>query len=226
MLGQTKGTRLNTFADDYVVFDLETTGMSDAADKIVEISAIKVRAREPVEEFSSLVNPGCHISSWASAVNGIYDHMVENEPGIEEVLPGFVEFIGDLPLVGHNIVSFDMKFIYRDCEACFGKIPGNDLIDTLTIARSCMREMAHHRLTDLAEHFGIPTEGAHRALNDCRMTQQVYERLRRESELVSEGTKTIPVCSQCGREMKLRNGRFGEFWGCTGYPDCRFTMQA
>ena len=225
MLGQTKGTKLNIFVDDYVVFDLETTGMSDASDKIVEISAIKVKAREAVEEFSSLVNPQCHISSWASAVNGIYDHMVEDEPCIEEVLPGFVEFIGDLPLVGHNIITFDMKFIYRDCEAHFGQIPGNDLIDTLVIARNCMPEMAHHRLTDLAEHFGISTEGAHRALNDCRMTQQVYELLRRESALFEEGAKSTPICSKCGKEMKLRNGKFGEFWGCAGYPACRFTMK-
>ena len=219
-----RGKKLDTFEPDYVVFDLETTGISPSNDKIVEISAVKVKNHKVIDEFSTLVNPECHISEGASAVNGIYDDMVKDSPVIADVLPLFVEFIEELPLAGHNIHSFDMKYIYRDCEKYLGMIPGNDYIDTLYISRKCLPEMAHHRLTDLAQHYGISTEGAHRALKDCHMTQQVYELLKNESELVSSGAKTIPVCERCGKKMILRNGKFGEFWGCPGYPGCNFTI--
>ena len=103
MLSKTAGTKLDTFVSDYVVFDLETTGVSPYSDKVVEISAVKVKGDKVVDEFSSLVNPKCHISAGASAVNGIYDDMVEDVPAFDEVLPKFIDFIEDLPLMGHNI---------------------------------------------------------------------------------------------------------------------------
>ncbi len=224
MLSKKAGNRLDAFVSDYVVFDLETTGISPYTDKVVEISAVKVRDNKVTDEFSSLVNPECHISEGASAVNGIYDEMVEDEPTFEEVLPKFIDFIEDLPLVGHNIHSFDMNFIYRDAEAYLGAFPDNDYIDTLLIARKCMPEMAHHRMTDLATHYGISIEGAHRALKDCQMTQLVYEFLKDEMELFNSGHKKIPLCRRCGKQMRLRNGKHGEFWGCSGYPGCNYTM--
>lgn len=224
MLSNQAGNKIEEFVPDYVVFDLETTGISPYTDKVVEISAVKVKNHKPVEEFSRLVNPECHIPEAASNVNGIYDEMVENEPIFSEILPDFIAFIGELPLVGHNIHSFDMNFIYRDCEAFLGKFPDNDYIDTLLISRKYMPEMAHHKMTDLAAHFGISTIGAHRALKDCHMTQQVYELLRREMKLFEEGKKIIPICPQCGKHMKIRNGTYGEFWGCSGYPECSYTM--
>ena len=224
MLGSVKGSKLDTFVSDYVVFDLETTGISPYSDKVVEISAVKVKDGEVVDEFTSLVNPECHISEDASAVNGIYDYMVADEPTFEEVLPKFIEFIEELPLMGHNIQAFDLTFIYRDCKEILGAVPDNDYIDTVLIARKCMPEMAHRRLTDLATHFGISIEGAHRALKDSRMTQQVYEHLKDEMVLFESGQKKIPICGRCGKQMKLRNGKFGEFWGCSGYPECNYTM--
>ena len=224
MLSKKAGTKLDTFVSDYVVFDLETTGVSPYSDKVVEISAVKVKGDKVVDEFSSLVNPKCHISAGASAVNGIYDDMVEDEPAFDEVLPKFIDFIEDLPLMGHNIQAFDLAFIYRDCEEILGAVPDNDYIDTVLIARKCMPELAHRRLTDLATHFGISIKGAHRALKDSRMTQQVYEHLRNEMVLFESGQKKIPLCKKCGKQMKLRNGKYGEFWGCSGYPDCKFTM--
>lgn len=224
MLSKTAGTKLDTFVSDYVVFDLETTGVSPYSDKVVEISAVKVKGDKVVDEFSSLVNPKCHISAGASAVNGIYDDMVEDVPAFDEVLPKFIDFIEDLPLMGHNIQAFDLAFIYRDCKEILGAVPDNDYIDTVLIARKCMPEMAHRRLTDLATHFGISIEGAHRALKDSRMTQQVYEHLKDEMVLFESGQKKIPLCKRCGKQMKLRNGKYGEFWGCSGYPDCKFTM--
>lgn len=86
-----------------------------------------------------------------------------------------------------------------------------------------MPELAHHRMTDLAMHFGISTEEAHRALKDCHMTQQVYVFLRREMIKFEEGKKIIPRCRICVKEMRLKNGRYGEFWGWMGYPECSYT---
>ena len=160
---------------DYVVFDLETTGLSCANDHIIELAGVKVLEGEVADEFSTLVNPGCHIPRGASQVNGITDDMVSTAPTICEALPRFLSFVGELPLVGHNIISFDMNFILRACEELpDGHAIHNATVDTLPMARRCLPGMRHHRLTDLAEHFGLSTEGAHRALADCRMNQRIY----------------------------------------------------
>ncbi len=205
---------------DYVIFDLETTGVSCGSDRVVEISGIRVKDHKAEAEFTSLVNPECHIPSAASQVNGITDDMVRDAPVFETVLKEFLEFAGDLPLVGHNIHTFDMKFIYRDCQLYFGKIPENDYADTLSLARTYLPELGHHRLTDLADHFGISTQGAHRALNDCRMNQAIYEEL---DHLIKKSTVRVKTCPKCGQALVRRRGKYGEFWGCGGYPDCRYT---
>ena len=134
-----------------------------------------------------------------------------------------MEFAGDMVLVGHNIHSFDMKFICRDSEKFFGQTVGNDYIDTLWMARKCLPRLPHHTLTDLAMYYEISTQGAHRALNDCRMNQQVYEKLLTEKSASPQLLQEERFCPKCGSELKLRSGRFGNFWGCTGYPNCRYT---
>lgn len=223
MLSKKPGKKLNTYVPDYVIFDLETTGISCANDQVVEISAVKVRDRKVVEEFSTLVNPGIPIPFYASEVNGITDDMVADSPCFENALKDFLDFIGDSILVGHNIHTFDMKFIQRDTLKYFGKQVGNDYIDTLQIARLYLPELGHHKLTDLAVHYGINCDGAHRALNDCRMNQQIFEFLGKEMENPSDAAKSVKKCPKCGSPLKKRSGRYGNFWGCTGYLNCRYT---
>lgn len=245
MLGNTKGRLLNKYVPDYVLYDLETTGISCNYDEVIEISAIRVRNGSVDEEFSSLVNPGRPIPYAASSVNHITDDMVAGSPDFVEVLQKFLDFTGDDVLVGHNINGFDMKFLYRDCERFFGQMLANDYVDTLKLSRICIPGLSHYRLGDLAEYYGFSTEGAHRALNDCRMNQQIYEELgkvlrnagkpyaMREragtgarmtgNEGVVLNGEGIKICPVCGQIMKKRNGRYGEFWGCTGFPLCRHT---
>lgn len=117
-----RGKQLNKYVPDYVLYDLETTGISANYDEVIEISAVKVRGGKIIDEFSTLVNPGRTIPYGASAVNHIYDEMVSDAPEFEEVLPLFLAFIGNDILVGHNIASFDMKFLYRDFEKYMGLI--------------------------------------------------------------------------------------------------------
>ncbi len=220
MLASAQGKNLNRYIPDYVLFDLETTGISCHCDDVIEISAVKVRGGEIVDSFSSLVNPGRPIPWAASQVNNITDELVSDAPTMEEILPQFLDFFSDDVLVGHNIERFDLKFLARDCRTRFGLVPGNDYVDTLRFARCRLAGLSTYRLTALAEHYGLSTFGAHRALNDCRMNQQVFERLAREPETNAAPEKLCPLC---GAPMTKRRGRFGAFYGCTGYPLCRYT---
>ena len=218
MLGNKKGNLLKDYVKDYTVFDLETTGFRPDYDSIIEISAVKVVGGKVTDTFSSLVNPGRPIPYRATMVNGISNEMVEDEPALEVIFPAFIEFIGEDILVGHNIHSFDMKFIWRASEILFGQTISNDYLDTLTMARRCLPQLAHYKLVDIAAYYGISTAGAHRALNDCLMNQQCFELMAKESVKVSQ-----KLCPRCGNELKRRNGMYGEFWGCGGFPACRYT---
>lgn len=213
-----KGKRLVKYVPDYVVFDLETTGVDVIKDDIIEISAVKVLGGKVADTFSTLVNPGRPIPYYATQVNGITDEMVEDAPDIREALADFLAFAGDAVLVGHNIQSFDLNFVSNAAEGLFGKTVENDYIDTLHMARSCLPELSHHKLVDVASYFHISAEGAHRALNDCIMNQKCYEELGK-----LQANQKLELCPRCGGELRKRNGKFGEFFGCSNYPACRYT---
>lgn len=219
-----KGRRLNQYSSDYVVFDLETTGVRTDADEIIEISGIRVRDHQVVDEFSTLVNPGMHIPAAASRVNHITDDMVKDAPEVSEALGDFLEFAGNDILVGHNIHSFDLNFIYRVTMRIYNTDITNDYIDTLYMARQCLPDLSHHKLSDVAAYFHISTQGAHRALNDCIMNQQCYEKL---GQILQQKRKTQPevLCPRCGGEMVKRKGMYGEFYGCSNFPRCRGTRK-
>lgn len=220
------GKRLNLYAKDYVVFDLETTGLSPKYDEIIEISGIRVREHRPAEEYTTLVNPGVHIPASATKINGITDRMVQDAPPLKEALDQFLTFVGSDILVGHNIHTFDIHFLQNGALREMGRSVANDYVDTLYLARKCLPQLSRHRLTDVAEHFGIETAGAHRALNDCAMNQQCYERLRAvwEEQAKKEASDlTRESCPKCGSILVKRKGPYGQFWGCSSYPGCRYT---
>ena len=206
------------YTPDYIVFDLETTGLSPINDDIIELSALKIRGGEIADTFSTLVNPGRRIPYQATRINGITDEMVAKAPVIEDVLSEFVSFIEVDVLVGHNIRTFDLKFINQAANELFGSIIKNDYVDTLQMSRMCLPQLRNHKLVDVSAFFHISSEGAHRALNDCMMNYKCYEEL---GKLL--GAIKVEQCPKCGSELKKRSGRFGEFWGCTGYPVCRYT---
>lgn len=223
------GKRLHDYAENYVVFDLETTGLSPARDEIIEISGIKVQDDSVEEEFSTLVNPGIPIPWAASRVNGITDAMVKNAPHLAEALGAFLDFAGEAVLVGHNIHSFDLPFVYAGAAKTLDRQITNNYVDTLYLAKSCLPQLRHYKLTDLSEYFGFETEGAHRALADCRMNQKCYEALlkiwkeKEKERLHMESSGQDACCPECGCILIKRKGRFGMFWGCSGFPACRYT---
>lgn len=219
-----QGQRLTQYVADYVVFDLETTGLSPLSDEIIEVSALRVKGQKVTDTFSTLANPGRHIPYEATAVNGITDKMVKDAPPVDQVIKDFLGFAGNEVLVGHNIHSFDMKFLYAAARDKLGLQVENNYIDTLYMARKCLPQLAHHRLVDLAAHFGFSTEGAHRALNDCIMNQKCYEAM---AKIYKE--KNPPsglTCPRCGGELVKREGRYGSFYGCGNFPLCRYTRNA
>lgn len=211
------------YTPNYVIFDLETTGLNSESDAIIEISALKVRDGSIVDEFSTLVNPEMHIPYEASCVTGIVDDMVKDAPVIEKALKDFICFTGNDVLVGQNIKRFDLKFIQRDAVRFFGKPVSNDYVDTLFLSQRYLPELDRHSLESLADQYDISYEGAHRALADCRINKKVYDCLAKEIANPSEAAKKVPVCPRCGNLLKKRKGMYGEFWGCAGFPECRYT---
>lgn len=219
---------LNQYIRDYVVFDLETTGLSPASDEIIEISGIKVRGGLKTEEFTTLVNPCRPIPSAASNVNGITDYMVQDAPMLRDALEEFLNFIGGDILVGHNIHTFDMNFLCNGVRRELDRKVLNDYVDTLYLAKSCLPGLHRHRLTDIAEYFHIETKGAHRALQDCTMNWLCYEKLRRlheDQQKHGAPDPNVPTCPKCGAMLIRRKGKYGEFYGCAGFPSCRYTQK-
>ena len=172
------------YATTFVVVDLETTGGSPASSAITEIGAVKTRGGEVIGEFQTLVDPGGPIPPFIVALTGITDAMLVAAPRIEQVLPSFLEFLGDAVLVAHN-APFDVGFLKAACRAHGYPWPGNEVVDTVTLARraTTKEEAPNKKLSTLARVFGTRVTPNHRALEDARATSEVLhgmlERLAR-----------------------------------------------
>ncbi|NLW28175.1 PolC-type DNA polymerase III [Acetivibrio saccincola] len=151
---------------DFVVFDIETTGLNAYTEKITEIGAVKVRNGKIIEEYSSFVNPEKPIPKKIVELTGITDEMVKDAPKIDKVLPEFLEFIKDSVVVAHN-ASFDMGFIRHNCRV-LGYNLDFSVIDTLELSRQLFPELKRHRLNNVAEYLGVSLENHHRALDDAK----------------------------------------------------------
>lgn len=160
----------------YVVVDIETTGLDVEHDKIIELAAIKVVDGEPAEVMEFFVSDCGPIPLEVTRLTGIDAGSVRCGKPLEEVLACFVDFIGMQPLVMHNS-SFDIGFIEAALDDCDMDTLDNQFIDTLEMARKKLPRFSNYKLTDLCAYFGVDTDGAHRAMADCRLTYQLFERL-------------------------------------------------
>ncbi len=166
-----KGQSLN---GTYVVFDLETTGFSAIKDKIIEIGAVKVEEGKITDRFSTFVNPGVPIPFRITQLTGITDQMVMDAPGIETVLPQFLEFIGEAALVAHN-ASFDVGFIEQNCR--YQDItPDFTSVDTVAMARILLPTLSKYKLNVVAGALHISLENHHRAVDDAGATAEIFVR--------------------------------------------------
>lgn len=167
----------------YVVLDIETTGTHPIRNEIIEIGAVYVENGKPIKKFNQLVRPNEEISEYITSITGIDYEMVKDAPSIEEVMPKFIEFCGDAPLIGHNIILFD----YRMLKAKAVKL-GYDFerkgLDTLVISRKMLQDLPSRKLGDLCEHYAIDLEHAHRAYDDAYATYELFVHLQNAFEHV------------------------------------------
>ena len=160
--------------DDYVVFDLETTGFSQEKDKIIEIGAVRVKNGKICEKYSTFVNPERSIPERITDLTSITNDMVKEAPTIETVLPEFLEFIGDSVLVAHN-AGFDHGFIRQKAEE-LGKKTDFTVVDTVGLARVLFPELAKYKLDNIAKKLKISLENHHRAVDDAGATAEIFEK--------------------------------------------------
>ncbi|HEY5585570.1 MAG TPA: PolC-type DNA polymerase III [Ruminiclostridium sp.] len=162
----------HTLDDEFVVFDLETTGLNPHKDKITEIGAVKIKEGKVIDRFSTFVNPGIPIPSFIVKLTGITSEMVADAPPIEQVLNGFMEFIEGTVLVAHN-ANFDVGFIKYNLKQMGEKIR-NPYIDTLELCRKMFPELGKYKLNLVAKHLGIELENHHRAVDDSMATAKIF----------------------------------------------------
>lgn len=160
--------------NSYVCVDLETTGLNPKTDKIIEIGAVKVIEGVVVNTFSTLVNPGRCLEERVISLTGLRDEELSGAPYIEGVLPKFMEFMEDLPLLGHNI-QFDFSFLKKAAVNMGMKMECQG-IDTLRIARVHLASLEKKTLEFLCDYYQISYR-AHRAYGDAHATHLLYQKL-------------------------------------------------
>lgn len=159
----------------YVALDLETTGLNPARDRIIEIGMARVKDGQITDTYSQLIYPGMRISERIEQLTGITDQMLCGKPLISDVIANILDFIGEEPILGHNII-FDYSFL-KKAAVNAGKTISGMGIDTLRIARRVVPEVEHKKLDYLCAHFGINPGQSHRALDDAISASLLYGRL-------------------------------------------------
>lgn len=197
--------------NDYVVIDLEMTGLNAKTDKILELGAVKVRDGKPVDFFSEIVNPKVVLSEKIIELTGITQEMADAGADLDEAVAEFLEFLGEDLLVGQNVI-FDYGFLKQ--WAVNHKISlEKNAVDTLKLARKFLPAEQKKDLESLCTYFKIQRENAHRALDDAAETAKIFEMLKdmyyeKESEafcpkaLQYKAKKQSPATLQQKRYLK------------------------
>lgn len=186
----------------YVAFDLETTGLNERKDYIIEIGALKVVDGKVQERFSQFVKPSESISPPITNLTGITNEMVAEARPTEEIIAAFIKFCGDSVLIGHNIM-FDYKFMKIYAKQ-YGYRFEHSGIDTLKIARKVHKDMESKSLGALCEHYQIQNQAAHRAYYDALATAKLYHCLghyfqEKEPKLF----EPQPLCYRPKKEQRI-----------------------
>ncbi len=169
-----------TFDEEYVAFDLETTGLSSRTDTIIEIGAVIMKAGMEVDRFQTFVAPGRKLEQKIIDLTGITDAMLIGAPTIEEVLPKFLDFVGDRVLVAHNS-DFDTGFIRAACEKL--GLPYNyTAADTLILSQNLLPQLNKFKLDIVANALSLPDFNHHRAADDAVICGSIMARLLKKLE--------------------------------------------
>ena len=181
------GDKEFSFTDEFVAFDIETTGLFVKYDAITEIAAAVICNGEVVDQFQTFVDPGRHLEAENIAMTGITDAMLVGAPKPAEALASFLEFVGNRPLVAHN-AEFDIGFIRKGCREA-GLEFNPTYLDTLVLAQNLLPELNKHKLDIVAEHLGLPAFRHHRAGDDAAtcglFLSHFFKRLEEELDVHS-----------------------------------------
>ena len=183
------------FTGEFVVFDLETTGIGAASNEIIEIGAVKVANNVITDRFSTFVNPGRPIPYNIQELTSITDQMVSDAPSIDTVLPEFLDFCGNAVLVAHN-ASFDTGFIYQKAKDR-GIHTDFTVIDTVSMSRAILPELKKYKLDTVAKTLGVSLENHHRAVDDAGATAEIFIKLVKRLE--DKGITTLDGLNEFGR---------------------------
>ena len=164
------------FDDTYVIFDLETTGLSPVNDRIIEIGAVKMCGGKVTDSFSTFVNPQIPIPFNIESLTGISDSMVENAGTIEEILPEFLEFCKGAVMVAHN-AGFDVGFIKEKTDAILGRKFECTVVDTVALSRALLPSLGKFTLDHVAKALGVPPFNHHRAVDDAEACADIFAAL-------------------------------------------------
>jgi len=159
----------------FVALDIETTGLTPVVDRIVEIGAVKFRNGEVIETFQELIDPQMPISPGAFAVNGITDEMVKGKPTIDDVLPRFIEFLGEAVLIAHNS-PFDVGFLSYDISRLDLTLADKPVLDTCAIPKRLFPGAYSYSLENLVAFLDIQRDDFHRALADATACMRLFNR--------------------------------------------------
>ncbi|MBO4973088.1 MAG: PolC-type DNA polymerase III [Clostridia bacterium] len=176
MAGAVSGKYDGTFDDEFVVFDLETTGLSPRTCKIIEIGAVIIKGYEVVARYGKFVNPGFPIPQEITELTSITDDDVKDAETIDKVLPEFLEFIGDRLLIAHN-ASFDTSFV-RQAALELGLPFNNAYLDTVSLSRFLNPELKKHTLDSLARFYELEDFHHHRAVDDAEILAAIFFKMR------------------------------------------------
>ncbi len=154
-----------------VSLDIETTGLDEERDSIIEIAAVRFNGKRKEDEFNTHINPGKHIPDFITGLTGIDDAMVRQAPRLRDIMPELKAFVGDAPIIGHN-VKFDVGFLRKA-----GLFEYQQTIDTLELASVLLPTASRYNLGALGKQLGVPLPATHRALDDTLVTHACYLRL-------------------------------------------------
>ena len=161
---------------EFIVFDLETTGLNPSQHEIIEIGAVKIKAGKKIAEFESFINIGKEVPAKITEITGIKSEMLADAPKLKAVIKDFVEFIGDGVLVAHN-ADFDYGFLRTALQKLQIKRDEYSVLDTLALSRALIKDSKNYKLNTLADYFSIELDDHHRALADAEATAEILKKL-------------------------------------------------
>ena len=192
MIKNPKGQSLD---ETYVVFDLETTGLSPTTDRIIEIGAVKVKEGKIIDRFSTFVNPQKPIPMKIEKLTGINDNMVIDAPLIEEVLPKFIEWCDDAIMVAHN-ADFDMSFVQVKGRE-MGIEKEYTIVDTVVMSQYLIIGLGKYTLDSIAKALQVQLINHHRAVEDAECTALIFQKLL--AMLKEQGIHDLNAANEAGK---------------------------